>query len=228
LGYIKEYTMDASQQSGLVIAATAKITLNKNGAWIVRSQSGSGRYTVHLGPETPKCTSHDHETRGCKCKHILAVEYAVQHERNNDGSVTEAVMVAAAKRTTYPQDWPADNEAQTNEKRLFQSLLYDLCHGLPELLNSGRGRPRLPMAALGLCIGVQGLFHGLRPHRARTRRAFQFESHKCELLYLLLAHFRQPNTRDDAHCRFRPLQSESHANGKDNICKNLTSMVFRC
>ncbi len=136
------------EQRGLVIAATSRITHNKNGTWIVPSQSGNGRYTVHLGPETPKCTCPDHETRGCKCKHIFAVEYAIQRERNGDGSVTvtEAVRVTAAKRTTYPQNWSAYNEAQTNEKRLFQSLLHDLCLGLPEIKGSGNGRPRLPMS----------------------------------------------------------------------------------
>jgi len=45
---------------------------------------------------------------------------------------------------TYKQDWPAYNAAQTNEKALFQSLLFDLCQQVEEPCYRF-GRPRLPM-----------------------------------------------------------------------------------
>lgn len=44
----------------------------------------------------------------------------------------------------YPQDWPAYNAAQTNEKDKFMVLLRDLCSGLPEP-EQKRGRPRLSL-----------------------------------------------------------------------------------
>jgi hypothetical protein len=60
-----------------------------------------------------------------------------------------APMTRAAQpqtRKTYPQNWTAYNEAQTNEKRQFQSLLHDLCKDLPTPPQTGRGQRRLPMS----------------------------------------------------------------------------------
>jgi DDE family transposase len=47
-------------------------------------------------------------------------------------------------KPSYPQDWSAYNQAQTNEKALFQSLLHELCKGIGEPSQS-MGRPRLPL-----------------------------------------------------------------------------------
>jgi len=90
---------DNRQQKGLEIAATAKIA-QKGGAWLVPSQSGKGRYTVCLDPAQPHCSCPDHEDGGHKCKHIFAVEYVVQRERNSDGSttVTETLTVRETVR----------------------------------------------------------------------------------------------------------------------------------
>jgi len=73
------------QQRGLEIAATARI-VKKGAAWLVPSQSGNGRYKVN--PEKPHCNCPDHELRGVKCKHIIAVEYVIQRECHADGSTT--------------------------------------------------------------------------------------------------------------------------------------------
>lgn len=138
--------LDARQQRGLEIAATAKIA-KKGGAWLVPSQSGKGRYTVCLHDETPHCTCPDHETRGVKCKHMFAVEYVIRRERNLDGSttITETVTVRETVRKTYPQDWRAYNAAQTNEKRMFLDLVRELCGGIAELPRAKNGRPPLPI-----------------------------------------------------------------------------------
>ncbi len=93
---------DPRQQRGLEIAATANI-VRKCDAWLVPSQSGKGRYTVCPDDNGPRCTCQDHETRGVKCKHIFAVEYAISRERNSDGSttVTETVTVQKTVKRTY-------------------------------------------------------------------------------------------------------------------------------
>ena len=83
---------DNRQQKGLEIAATAKI-LRKGAAWSVPSQSAERRYTVWLDPRESHCTCPDHEDGGFKCKHIFAVEYVVQRERNSDGSTTVTEML---------------------------------------------------------------------------------------------------------------------------------------
>ncbi len=130
---------------GLEIAARYRIT-NYNGTWIVPSQSGKGRYKVD--PDAGRCTCPDYEFTQSKCKHQFAVEFTIERERttttttdtegNTTTTTTETVKVT---RKTYPQDWPAYNEAQTKEKELFQKLLHELCKGvgIPAQHN---GRPR--------------------------------------------------------------------------------------
>src|SRR5215218_10204038 len=144
--------MDAREQRGLEIATRCKVT-RKDDGWSVPSMSGNGRYTVKLGEgglfPTDTCTCPDYENRGGKCKHIWAVQFAAtrETEQHADGSttVTESVTVTATKRTTYPQDWPAYNAAQTHEQDQFQRLLNELCAGIVSP-PAGKGRPRLPLS----------------------------------------------------------------------------------
>ena len=46
-------------------------------------------------------------------------------------------------KPSYPQNWPAYNNAQANEKELFQSLLVELLKGIGEPSQT-MGRPRIP------------------------------------------------------------------------------------
>jgi transposase len=140
-------SMDVRQQKGLEIAALCRIT-RKGDLWLVPSQSGKGRYTVSPNVDAPHCSCPDHETRGIKCKHLFAVEFAIKREQNEDGTeiVTQTVTVTEKVRKTYRQDWPAYNEAQTNEKDKFLALLRDLCKGIQEPAHVGRGRRPIPMA----------------------------------------------------------------------------------
>jgi transposase len=132
------------KQRGLQIAALCKIERTPT-RWLVPSQSSGGSYSVRIAEGKPECTCPDHEARGCKCKHIYAVEYSIIRESNADGSttVTESVKVT---RKTYPQNWPAYNEAQTNEKAKFQSLLADLCRDIQTPPQVGRGQRRMPLS----------------------------------------------------------------------------------
>src|SRR5438552_782494 len=106
--------MNAREERGLVIAATQKLT-QKGKVWLVPSQSGRGKYTVHPDPESPFCSCPDHEETGCKCKHIYAVECVVARERGADGAVTETRTVTFTEKKIYKQDWPMYNLAQTEE-----------------------------------------------------------------------------------------------------------------
>ena len=78
----------------------------------------------------------------------MAVKLTIQRELNFDGSVTVTQTVEVTKKTTYAQDWPAYNAAQTHEKETFQRLLADLCSGIPQPEQSGRnsGRKRVSLA----------------------------------------------------------------------------------
>jgi len=53
----------------------------------------------------------------------------------------ECEVDAEAPRISYPQDWPAYNEAQTNEKLLFLQLLGELTAQVPIQERIGAGRP---------------------------------------------------------------------------------------
>jgi transposase/predicted nucleic acid-binding Zn finger protein len=135
--------MSIRQQKGREIANRTNIIQDGN-LWLVPSQSGKGKYKVN--PEKQTCSCPDYDFRRQKCKHIFAVEETIERTKTvtvEDGktTVTETVKVT---RKTYKQVWPAYNEAQTQEKRLFQYLLRQLCEGVGEPAQTN-GRPRLPI-----------------------------------------------------------------------------------
>ena len=136
--------MDARKARGQEIAAQKRIR-KTTGGYLVPSQSGQGKYAV-TDAEAPaaRCTCPDFELRGEPCKHIWAVRVVIQQSFSFDGeTVTETVSITkTVERKTYPQNWPAYNAAQTNEKDKFMILLRDLVAGLPEP-EAKRGRPRL-------------------------------------------------------------------------------------
>jgi transposase len=152
---------EARRQRGLAIAQTCRI-VQKNGLWIVPSQTGNGSYHVHLDPPkfVPACTCDDYATQGQPCKHVFAARFAAGREKMPAPAVEEsegqvppsAALDGVAKRTcaprpTYKQVWPAYDKAQVNEKRHVQALLADLCRGIQEPPRKpGRGRKPLPMA----------------------------------------------------------------------------------
>ena len=63
------------------------------------------------------------------------------------------IETAEKVRQTYPQEWAAYNQAQTNEKSKFQELLYALCQNLEDLpRKQGAGRNRLPLGQMIFCV----------------------------------------------------------------------------
>ena len=146
--------MDARQQKGLEIAALAGLT-NKNGLWLVPSQSGTKKYTVDPSPESPHCTCRDFEFRRTRCKHIVAVQVTIERTKTvtttkieaKDGkpAITETVTTETVKRTTYRQEWKQYNEAQAYEKSEFLALLHGLTNSIDEPVQTF-GRPRLSFA----------------------------------------------------------------------------------
>jgi transposase len=66
-------------------------------------------------------------------------------------------------RKTYPQQWPAYNQAQVNEKSQLQSLLFELCKSIeepPQVM--GRPRAPLPDLVFAACIKVYSGMSGRR------------------------------------------------------------------
>jgi transposase/predicted nucleic acid-binding Zn finger protein len=120
------------EQRGLAIAALCRLQKNKDGVWMVPSQTGEGKYVVRHDENGHTCTCPDYELRKGTCKHIYAVQYTIEREKNQDGTVTLTETVTVQKKTTYKQEWPAYNRAQGVEKNRVQRLLVDLCRHLPE------------------------------------------------------------------------------------------------
>ena len=70
----------------------------------------------------------------------------IQRDFFDDGTEVETRQVTVTSvRKTYGQNWSAYNAAQTSEKSLSQSLLYDLCQGIVEPTEVRTGRPRMPI-----------------------------------------------------------------------------------
>jgi transposase len=134
------------EQKGLEIAALLPIKRTGE-TYIVPSQTNGNKYKVDATPYAPHCDCPDFQSRQQKCKHIYAVEYVIQREERvtttPDGGTT--VIRTETVKLRYKQVWPAYNEAQTHEKTRFLSLLYELCSGIDEPIQT-MGRPRLTMA----------------------------------------------------------------------------------
>jgi hypothetical protein len=150
--------MDSTRkQRGWQIASTQRIK-KKGSIWIVPSQSHGGSYVVD--PRDGTCSCPDHETRGCKCKHILAVEFS-RHEITRPDGFT---AVTDTMRITYSQDWPSYNAGQACEKEYVQNFLRGLCDGIVQPPQRGRGRPRLPLSDIvfGNVMKVYSTWSGRR------------------------------------------------------------------
>lgn len=136
--------MNEREQKALEIAAKTKIK-RKAGTWLVPSQTGNGA-EYRVDGQVLGCTCPDFEKRGSSCKHMYAVTYVLERER----SITTIVQGDTTTTTVtevlrYKQMWSAYNTAQVNEKAKFLALLYELCAGIDEPIQT-MGRPRLSMA----------------------------------------------------------------------------------
>jgi len=151
------HTMQVRELKGLQIAASSNIKQDGD-TWIVPSQHSGKKYTVRLGP-APSCTCPDYETRRQPCKHIFAVTRILHPE-----PITE--LPEPVKRPTYKQEWPAYNQAQTNEKARLLEFLYELCQGIEDLPRNedAPGRKRLSMGDMLFCAAfkIYSLFSGRR------------------------------------------------------------------
>jgi transposase len=163
---MEAYDMDARQQKGLEIAATLAIQPKGDAAWIVPSQTLTGRYTVTRTFDGLECSCPDFELRHATCKHGYAVEFYLKRETTISPNGETTVTETRAARVTYSQDWPKYNAAQCAEKELFCHLLRDLCDALPQP-ERANGRPPVPVAdaVFSACFKV---YSGISSRRFMT------------------------------------------------------------
>ncbi len=157
--------MDTREFKGLELAARAAIEWRKT-YWYVPSSSERGGHSVDH--EVLTCSCEDFELRQLPCKHIYAVRFVKERNRGKPLPVSEIEtkpdeQPPQTKKPTYRQDWPNYNAAQTNEKRLFQELLADLCDTITEPPTK-TGRPRIPRcdAVFAAVFKVYSTFSGRR------------------------------------------------------------------
>ena len=146
------------QQRGMAIAALTRIEKNRLG-YKIPSASGNGSYVVNPGDD-PFCTCPDFEKRQERCKHVYAVEFAVQRETQSSDAGPETVQVALGP------SWTAYNLAQTNEQELFGTLLRELCATVSQP-PQGKRRPRLPISDMLFAVGLK-VYSTMSGRRAMT------------------------------------------------------------
>lgn len=159
---VMDATASSSRQARGLALATAKAKAFRHIAgdtFFVPSQTsvGSG-YVVDV--QAGRCTCPDYEERGGPCKHIFALRYYRHELVMPDGTtvVTEGV------RIQYPQDWPAYNRAQCEEKGTAQVLLRGLCDGIRTPPHPGRGPKPTPLSdvVFAMAMKVYGMTSGRR------------------------------------------------------------------
>ncbi len=139
--------MSLREAKGQDIANRFRITQSGN-LWLVPSQSSKKQYKVD--PVAQSCTCPDFEYTGFKCKHQYAVELTIKRETKTTTdakgqTTTTTTETVTVKRKTYPQVWPAYNQAQTKEKGIFLYLLNKLCEGVGSPAQHGPGQRALPL-----------------------------------------------------------------------------------
>src|SRR4051812_41281773 len=111
--------MSQRQERGLELAKALRVRRNGD-AWIVASDSRGEPYTVKLGePAHTTCTCSDFDLSRKDCKHIYAVRYYYAFESTGRWVPDPDPSEILDPKKTYPQNWPAYNQAQTHEKDLF-------------------------------------------------------------------------------------------------------------
>jgi len=140
----KVTAVNLCELKALELAARSRITWDKN-AWVVPSQTESGKkYRVTIG-QLPTCECDDWTLHREPCKHILAARLVC--ERDHNGNPPPIVVDAVPRRPTYKQNWPVYSRAQQQEKDRIQVLLADLCSGAVDpALNKHAGQPRVPFS----------------------------------------------------------------------------------
>ena len=140
---VRSGTVEMRELKALEIAARSRITFDGS-AWVVPSQTGSGRYRVAIGSQ-PSCECEDFQNRRLPCKHVIPARLV--HERDRGGTPTVIVTDAVPKKPTYKQNWPLYNQSQQTERDRFRELLFDLLKGIEEPEQPKTGRRRTPLQA---------------------------------------------------------------------------------
>jgi transposase len=153
--------MEPRKLRGAEIARAGGIRRKSPDLWVVPSQSHKGSWLVDYDTEDgqPVCTCPDFAERWKMCKHIFAIEIAEKRIAMPSEN--------PPKQKKYTQNWAAYNAAQTNERAHFVELLHSLCQGIDMPEQTGRGRPRNPLADVVFAL-VTKVYSGKSGRRAHS------------------------------------------------------------
>lgn len=155
---------------GRRIAATpGAVEQVKEGVFLVKSQSGPGRYRVTVTPRAVECDCPDFVKRTLPCKHAASVRFYLEKQT----TLPSGEVLSEKVPITYSQAWGAYNRAQMEEVRLFDILLADILADLPEP-EQVMGRPRTPLRDELFCA-VQKVYSQLSCRRVRSLFGFAAE-----------------------------------------------------
>lgn len=141
-------TMEATSSPGTVerhygkgrrVLSAGLVTTRREGsAWIVRSESGNGSYSVRRSLRGWTCSCKGFSIPDY-CKHVAACQLLV-------GETPSSVDIIRPRKT-YPQNWAAYDLGQTQEFALVQRLLTELAASVnePPRLQGRGGRPPVPL-----------------------------------------------------------------------------------
>lgn len=150
---------DQRTPARLIAQSPGQIVVLNDQAARVQSQSHPDRaYTVtHIG-ESWACECDHYLEVGRQCQHVLATRFYLQ-AHHADGTTETVPLLPDAAKNAY-------NAAQTNEVRLFDSLLADLMAGIEEP-EQRMGRPRIPLRDAIFCA-TQKVYSQLSSRRATS------------------------------------------------------------
>jgi len=114
------------------------------------------------------------------------------HDKMTITAPKEAINEDSNK--TYPQDWIAYNQAQTQEKILFLELLYELTSQIPQPKRNGAGRPKANLGDMVFsCCLKQYLDFSSRRSESDIQLALQLEYiHKAPHFNTVLKYLNEP------------------------------------
>ena len=110
--------VDYRQARGLALVRgkASRIRQIPGDTYLVPSASSNGGAGYVVDMAAGKCTCPDYEERGLPCKYQCPVRYHRHELEMPDGTTVVTETLQVTKRVTYPQDWPAYNRAQCEEK----------------------------------------------------------------------------------------------------------------
>ena len=154
-------TTTREERGKAIVEKAGQIKKIDDHSFTVKSQNGHGVYEVKATETGMTCTCPDFIKRGVPCKHILATRFYLEIQRDTPkGTTTEKIHL------TYAQAWSAYNAAQTEEIKIFDTLLKDLVRSIPEPEQT-MGRPRLPLSESLFCA-IQKVYSQLSSRRAQS------------------------------------------------------------